>query len=94
MNYGNKVGQNILYPLRYGGVLQNGYITLIYAHLISCLQSGFVLLQQDRSCENEIHWITFSNCQLQSTDIYINLVILISLSGSIELMATGNTKYT
>ena len=55
---------------------KNSRLPLIYAYLISCLWL-FFFLQQERLCENEIHWIMFYqepitrsfhiSCTLEST---------------------------
>ena len=36
---------------------------------------GLVFLQQERPCENEIHWIMFNYYQSQSTDIHLNQTV-------------------
>lgn len=53
---------------------------------------GWVFLQKEMPCKNEIHWIMFYNFQSKITDIYFELGNLISLSGFISCIfhSVGN----
>ena len=67
-----KLGQNILFPSSLDDPLQKWPIVINEFMHISLAVVDLVFLQQERPCENEIHWIMLYYYQSQGTDIHLN----------------------